>query len=214
MPGAQARVGASQAKRLVAFAWIAIATATGCDPFAALETSGGDEECAAPEPDGPSVAGAYHVVALRSQTSCGDGLLATPAVWEFDVILTRRGNELRWAFTTNQSAEAVGAFAGDDASFQVVAQSRFDLSSETCCNHCFVLRRDEVAGRLEAEERADGPELHGFLRYAFSAEAGSNCTTYEAADVDPDGSSIVPLPCEISYELTGEAISAESESEQ
>jgi hypothetical protein len=140
--------------------------------------------------------GTYHVVGSLDASTCGPGALGSSDVWEFDVKLSRDGNDLYWL---NGQEAIYGRIAADGVTFAF--DSRVEVPSVDPgpgYPGCVVVRTDTASGKLSSAS-VDVTSFGGLLRFGYAPQAGSDCTPLVGVDGGFAG-----LPCEIGYDLAAD----------
>jgi hypothetical protein len=144
--------------------------------------------------------GTFRVAATLEESSCGTGALGSSDVWEFDVGLSRRDQNLYWL----NGAEAIpGNIAPDGVSFAF--DTRVAVEVEPAGKGrlgCTVWRSDQASGTLGAPT-TDVVSFDGRLRFQYSAQPTSDCS--ELIGVE---GGFMALPCEMTYDLSGTRVAA------
>lgn len=139
--------------------------------------------------------GTFHVAAVRTMTTCGEGALGSMPMWAFDVKLSRGQTTLFW----DNGAEIIpGALDADRVSFAFEAGVVVDMrgGQPGSLPPCSVRRVDRAKGTLgEAGGAVQG--FKGSLSYAFTPEAGSSCSDL----VSGEAPVLAALPCSMAYAL-------------
>jgi len=144
--------------------------------------------------------GTFRVAATLDSSSCGAGALGSSDVWEFDVGLSRRDQNLYWL---NGEEAIPGSIAADGVSFAF--DTRVAVVVEPAGKGrlgCTVWRSDQASGTLGAAT-TDVVSFDGRLRFQYAAQATSDCS--ELIGVE---GGFLGLPCEMAYELSGARIAA------
>lgn len=137
--------------------------------------------------------GSFHVVGRMDVSSCGPGALGSKDVWEFDVKLSRDGDDLYWL---NGQEPIYGRIAADGVTFSVESQSAITTRApKGALPGCTVIRRDLASGVLQGGAAVSG--FAGDLRYGYAPTADSDCTDLVGVD-----GGFSQLPCEIGYDMT------------
>jgi hypothetical protein len=142
--------------------------------------------------------GTFHVVAVRTMTTCGEGALGSMPMWAFDVKLSRGETTLFW----DNGAEIVpGELSADGVTFAFETGVVVDMREGQggSLPPCSVRRVDRAKGVLS---EAGGAMLgfKGSLSYAFAPEAGSSCSDL----VSGEAPVLAALPCSMAYALDAE----------
>jgi len=135
--------------------------------------------------------GSYRVVATLESSSCGPGALGSKDLWEFDVKLSRDGNDLYWL---NGKEVIPGTIASDDISFAfdsgvvvpVIPPGKGELG-------CSIKRTDTASGRLSSSS-TDVTTFKGTMRYGFQPLQGGDCQGLIGVE-----GGFYALPCEMNY---------------
>jgi hypothetical protein len=137
--------------------------------------------------------GSFHVVGRMDVSSCGPGALGSKDVWEFDVKLSRDGDDLYWL---NGKEPVYGRIAADGVTFSFDSQSAITTrAAKGAMPGCTVIRRDLASGVLQGG--ADVSGFSGDLRFGYAPTPESDCTDLVGVD-----GGFAQLPCEIGYEMT------------
>ncbi|MCC6216856.1 MAG: hypothetical protein IT376_18500 [Polyangiaceae bacterium] len=143
--------------------------------------------------------GTYAVVGTLDPGTCGAGALGAPAVWRFEVRLSRDASSLYWL---NGEAPIEGT-VGADGAFEIVSETRVGvLEPERDQPGCGVIRRDRAAGRLDGAA-LDVPSFAGELRYEYASVPGSDCSALVGAD-----GGFERLPCALGFALSATRVRA------
>jgi hypothetical protein len=139
--------------------------------------------------------GTFHVTGNLEGSSCGPDALGSAALWEFDVQLSRDGNDLYWL---NGREAVYGRLGNDGRSFVFDTRVQVDAQqAKGAYPGCTLIRNDSATGKLSSAD-LDVEGFSGMLRFDFSAKAGGDC----AALLGQQGG-LAALPCDMSYELEG-----------
>ena len=142
--------------------------------------------------------GTFEVAASLEESTCGDGALAAPRDWEFEVQLSRDRGYLFWL---NGEAPIEGK-VDSDGEFSIESGSRYKLTEEDPISPgCTVLRADLAEGVLP--EGDEPTSFSGTLRYDYTVENGKDCSTLIGI---PEG--FQALPCRVEYEFEAERTAA------
>lgn len=135
--------------------------------------------------------GTFEVSAALEESTCGDGALAAPKDWVFEVQLSRDRDYLYWL---NGEAPIEGS-VDDGGEFSIQSGSRYKLTDEDPVSPgCTVLRADTASGVLgEGEEPTS---FSGEIRYDYTVENGKSCTDLIGI---PEG--FQALPCSVRYDF-------------
>ncbi|WP_437737182.1 hypothetical protein [Sorangium sp. So ce1335] len=142
--------------------------------------------------------GAFHVVAVQTSNTCGEGALGTALLWEFDVELARDEGALYW---DNGASVIAGVLDEDQVSFSIEARVVVDMRGGDMPPGppCSIERRDRARGELGAAGD-DVADFEARLSYEFAPTAGSRCEDLVAGEL-----SVAPvfaaLPCGMAYDL-------------
>jgi hypothetical protein len=135
--------------------------------------------------------GTYHVIAALETSTCGPGALGSTDLWEFDVKLSRDGNDLYWL---NGEEAIPGRIAADGTSFafdtRAVVQA---IPVGKGHPGCAIVRSDTANGTLSSAS-VDVASFSGRMRFGYMPQAGSDCTTLVGVE-----GGFAFLPCEMSY---------------
>lgn len=172
---------------------LSLATVSGC-----VENPG---ELDDQDPHSPGEAlGFYSLAGQLSDDSCGAETLGAPEKWSFDVKLSRDGSTLYWL---NGREGIVGDI---DKSGGFSFETRIDVplsESRGAVKGCTIERRDAATGSLS--ESQDSLTLK--LTYSYSQKSGTNCE--EFVGVQAPTPNPLPLPCNMTYSLSGKRIAEE-----
>ncbi len=164
-------------KSLVAF----LVVLSGCGEF-------GTEDAKIPGDE----LGTFHVVGRMDVSSCGPGALGSKPVWEFDVKLSRDGDDLYWL---NGQEPIYGRISADGVTFSFDTQSAITTRpAKGALPGCTVIRRDLASGVLQGSGEVSG--FSGDMRFGYAPTEVSDCT-----DSVGDDGGFAQLPCEIRYHL-------------
>ena len=144
--------------------------------------------------------GKFHVVGTMDSSTCGPGALGSSDVWEFDVKLSRDGNDLYWL---NGQEPIYGRIAADGVTFAFdtrVAVPTVDPSPGY--PGCVVVRTDTASGKLDSAT-GEVTQFAGLLRFGYTAQAGGDCTPVVGVE-----GGFSALPCEMGYDLAATRIEA------
>lgn len=134
--------------------------------------------------------GTYRVLAALEDSTCGDGLAQAPESWEFEVKLSRQGDNLYWL----NGREVIAGVVGSRGSFSFATSVITEISPASGGREpCRILRADLAEGTLEGEG-VDVPGFRGSLTYQFGADPEGDCRRW--VDV-PEG--FTALPCTVVY---------------
>ncbi len=135
--------------------------------------------------------GTYHVIGSLESSTCGPGALGSSDLWEFDVRLSRDGNDLYWL---NGEEAIPGRIAADGTSFafdtRAVVQA---VPAEKGNPGCAIVRSDTANGSLSSSS-TDVSNFTGRMRFGYMPQAGSDCTPLVGVE-----GGFAFLPCEMSY---------------
>ena len=167
---------------------LAVAALSGCmaDPSDARPKVPGD------------IIGTFHVEAVLTSSTCGQGDLSAPGLAAFDVIFSKDTKCLYW----NNGADSIcGSYSSNQKTFSFTSEfpTTF-LQPGPRHPGCVIWRQDSASGKWD-NEGSDGEEFRAFtgrLSYAFAAGTGSQC------DGVFDTSSATILPCAQHYEMTAD----------
>ncbi len=140
--------------------------------------------------------GTFQVDAVLSDSTCGDGTLAAPGLWDFEVRLSKDDSHLYW---TNGAESIRGDLSSDGKAFTFKSEVATTLSeSKPGRPGCVIWRQDAAAGSLEPGSKEDEfPAFTGKLTYSYAPGVGSQCGELL------DATGLTSLPCLIRYEMTG-----------
>lgn len=135
--------------------------------------------------------GTFHVIGQLESSTCGPGALGSTDLWEFDVRLSRDGNDLYWL----NGAEAIpGRIAADGVSFafdtRVAVEAIAPAKGQPGCT---ILRNDSANGSLSSSS-TDVSSFDGRMRFGYMPAAGTDCTGLVGVEGGFAG-----LPCEMAY---------------
>jgi hypothetical protein len=135
--------------------------------------------------------GTFHVIGQLESSSCGPGALGSSDLWEFDVRLSRDGNDLYWL----NGAEAIpGRIAADGVSFAFDSRVAVDvIPAGKGHPGCMIVRSDTAQGELSSPG-IDVVSFTGRMRFGYAPSAASDCSSV----VGVDGGFAI-LPCDMSY---------------
>jgi len=149
------------------------------------------------------------VQALLTDTTCGQGALDAPGLWDFTVKLSKHRECLYW----NNGAESIcGTMSSNDMAFSFKSESAETLTeSGPGRPGCVVWRQDTVSGLWTNQPKPAGQSetepsknefiaFTGKISYAFAPGIGSQC------DEALDAYGLPPLPCLTRYDMTAEKI--------
>lgn len=145
--------------------------------------------------------GDYAVSGRLRESSCGDGALAAADPWEFEIRLSRQGDELFWV---NGREVITGEIERATRRFAFATAVAVELEPAQAPHPGCTVRRED---RAEGELHGIGEDVAGFdgtLEYAFAATPSSDCSGQVG-----DAGGIAVLPCAIAYSIVAERIEDE-----
>jgi hypothetical protein len=135
--------------------------------------------------------GTFHVIAALETSTCGPGALGSTDLWEFDVKLSRDGNDLYWL---NGEEAIPGRIAADGTSFAFDTRAVVQAVPAGKGNPgCAIVRTDTANGALSSTT-TDVASFTGRMRFGYMPQAGSDCTPVVGVE-----GGFAFLPCEMSY---------------
>jgi hypothetical protein len=140
--------------------------------------------------------GVYDVSGTLQQSTCGAGALGSTPTWDFEVKLTRFENDIYWL---NGAQTIPGDIASDGVTFSITSSVEEQISApEGAELGCTVIRNDDAEGKL-SDSGTDVESFDGTLSFDYETLTGSDCSSW----VGTMGA-VEVLPCQMSYDLTGE----------
>ncbi|MBN2195011.1 MAG: hypothetical protein JW751_19495 [Polyangiaceae bacterium] len=142
--------------------------------------------------------GDYAVAGELEDSSCGAGALGSQENWDFEVRLSRQGEELYWG----NGAEVIRGRV-DRATERFVFETMVAVEVEAAQpprRGCTIVRTDHATGELHGSDD-DISGFAGTLAYSFAAAEGSVCDT-----VVGTAEGVGSLPCSMEYTLVAERI--------
>jgi hypothetical protein len=138
--------------------------------------------------------GTFDVTATLEQSTCGDGLLASPESWHFQVKLSRFQHDLYWL---NGREAIVGSIGKDGRSFSFDTRVDVDIPPEEGGDpECRIRREDSASGKLSADD-ADVESFEGDLSYRYGIIGDASCDSFLLTPGAP-----TRLPCTIGYTMS------------
>jgi hypothetical protein len=135
--------------------------------------------------------GTYHVVAALETSTCGPGALGSTDLWEFDVKLSRDGNDLYWL---NGQEPIPGRIAADGISYAFDTRAVIQaVPAGKGHPGCAIVRTDTANGTLSSTT-TDVASFDGRMRFGYTPQAGSECSSLVGVE-----GGFAFLPCEMSY---------------
>ncbi len=142
--------------------------------------------------------GDYAVSGHLRQSSCGGGALEAADPWEFEIRLSRQGDELFWV---NGREVITGKIERSTRRFAFATAVAVELEPAKAPHPgCTVRREDRAEGELHGIDD-DVAGFDGTLEYAFAAADGSDCSGQVG-----DAGGIATLPCAIEYAIVAERL--------
>jgi hypothetical protein len=138
--------------------------------------------------------GTYKVTGVLSANTCGSGLGA-PDPWQFDVQLSEAGSTLYWNWM-----DASPLLSGPLNSPTTASLTGYEIANvdatDAAMGPCDMQRNDAVEVMLGTG--TPPASFQGTIRYAFSAQEGTDCSDQLRAA----GGMYGELPCSVSYSIT------------
>lgn len=138
--------------------------------------------------------GTYHVIGHLDTSTCGPGALGSTDLWEFDVKLSRDGQDLYWL---NGQDVVPGRIAADGVSFAFDSRSVIQAEKPGQGKPgCTIVRTDTASGSLH--DPASGVTgFDGLMRFGYTTDPTSDCSALVGVPGGFEG-----LPCEMSYKVS------------
>ena len=136
--------------------------------------------------------GTFQVKAVLSDTSCGDGEIAAPGTWDFEVILSIDESCVYW---NTGRVPVCGSISANGDGFLVQTLDAVIMSEpSTSSAGCVIWRRDTASGLWEPPAAARH-SFAGTLTFEFAQETASQCESVLV------GLGVPRLPCEAHYDM-------------